>query len=35
MALMDKAAINIVEEVPLWLDRISFEYMLWSGIARY
>lgn len=33
MAITNKAAINIVEEVFLWYDGVSFEYMARSDIA--
>ena len=32
--ITNKAAMSIVEHVPLWHGGISFEYMLRSGIAR-
>ena len=34
LLIMNKAAINMVEQVSLWDVRASFWYMLRSGIAR-
>jgi hypothetical protein len=35
LAIMNKSAMNMIENVSLWCGRESFRYMPSSGIVRY